>query len=423
MSAQSVLSREQLAKIRELLHLGKQVTYVAQRLNIPRPHIIEAGFGDGLRYDPKADVMTARPAALDHDPEPKPELSPLTGHVRTHKPRGQTPAHLLPPKPPVVVVHDEPAPQEQEQPMRVVHEEPSADVEPSVAELMQQHGTTTAEVRRWAHAHRVFCPSHGSIPRDVFMQWLAAPVLESGTDRPEEQDTPGPWKVGDRVSLMLLGERVTGTVVVIFAGSARRFGVRPDRLIAGTDLVVAVADELEALPASEESAAKSANNIPAAVVPPEVKVEVEVDGIVESIDALLERVRLTDDPQVRTAARAVWRAAAVLDEALRRAVARADVTAAKQRLDEATAAAEAARMEYLRLAALTGANDPAGHAALGALAAADVRAQLAEHGTDSAAVRAWARDHGVDCPPTGTVPRRVLQAWLDAHHPNERTAQ
>ncbi|MBU5946764.1 Lsr2 family protein [Streptomyces sp. PAM3C] len=41
--------------------------------------------------------------------------------------------------------------------------------------------------------------------------------------------------------------------------------------------------------------------------------------------------------------------------------------------------------------------------------------------TPAAEVRAWAAASGIDCPPAGPVPHRVLKAWHAAHRPAPHT--
>lgn len=50
----------------------------------------------------------------------------------------------------------------------------------------------------------------------------------------------------------------------------------------------------------------------------------------------------------------------------------------------------------------------------GPAAARAGRLELPEPVTEPAAVRAWAAEHGVDCPRVGTPPRRVYEAWQAA---------
>ena len=94
MSAAAVLDDTTLAKARDLLHSGKKVRYIATRLNVESAVIIEAGLGHGLRYDHASDTMTARPAALDVDPN-----SPTTTlELGRYRKTTQIPARLLPPR-------------------------------------------------------------------------------------------------------------------------------------------------------------------------------------------------------------------------------------------------------------------------------------------------------------------------------------
>lgn len=43
------------------------------------------------------------------------------------------------------------------------------------------------------------------------------------------------------------------------------------------------------------------------------------------------------------------------------------------------------------------------------------RERLREHGTSTRRVRTWARQRGIDVAPSGTLPARVIAAYLDAH--------
>ena len=96
MNAPSVIDDATLAKARDLLHRGKKVGYITTRLNVESAVIIEAGFGHGLRYDKASDTMTARPLALDIDPNAP---SAKTLELGQYRKATETPARLLPPRP------------------------------------------------------------------------------------------------------------------------------------------------------------------------------------------------------------------------------------------------------------------------------------------------------------------------------------
>lgn len=356
-----------LTKARDLLFLGKKVDYVTQHLNIARSHVIEAGFGAGLRYDAKADVMTARPAALDHDPEPVPTRSEQTGHVFAPRPKetAPTPAHLQPPKAAVCA-----------------GQRPDNGDEPAMKE-----------------------------PQTVDDDETTTPLSEPASpDEKPANNIPDPrWQVGDRVWIELLGERYDATVVAFDSKPLPRVVIELDNRLVGGRFIRVRADELQ--PIEQEDEPEPENPQPVAETGDEPQA-LEIG----SIDTLLARVRFTDDPGVHDAARAVWSALRALQDAFTRAAALADVTAAKERADALALQAAQAQAEYLRIRALV---DNTSSSRANAAAAA-VREVLAAHGVDNTAVRAWARNSDVDCPPTGTVPRRVLNAWLDANHPNER---
>lgn len=58
----------------------------------------------------------------------------------------------------------------------------------------------------------------------------------------------------------------------------------------------------------------------------------------------------------------------------------------------------------------------------GPAAARADRLHLDEPVKDAAAVRAWARQAGIDCPTFGRIPYRVLDAWHTATHPPIRSS-
>ena len=99
MSAPPAIDNTRLAKARELLHLGKKASYIADRLQISRNQVIEAGLGDLLRYDQHTDTMTARPGALDlPDGIDAKTITDAAEYAHPH----EIPARLQPPKPKTV---------------------------------------------------------------------------------------------------------------------------------------------------------------------------------------------------------------------------------------------------------------------------------------------------------------------------------
>ena len=49
-------------------------------------------------------------------------------------------------------------------------------------------------------------------------------------------------------------------------------------------------------------------------------------------------------------------------------------------------------------------------------AAREDRLHLPQPVSESMTIRVWAAAHGIDCPRTGSLPRRVVEAWQAAQH-------
>lgn len=120
---------------------------------------------------------------------------------------------------------------------------------------------------------------------------------------------------------------------------------------------------------------------------------------------------LIDEGKAHSSAR-VQRAATKAQVALEQLASLLDATRAEEKAKRAAEAEKAKRLE--RIAELEK-ELAAEKAALGRKrAAAATVARGDTTGPSAKEVRAWAAEHGVDCPPSGRVPARVVDAYLAA---------
>lgn len=109
--------------------------------------------------------------------------------------------------------------------------------------------------------------------------------------------------------------------------------------------------------------------------------------------------------RTRTLAERAEKALAVLAKELDTEIAR-NREAARRAAEEAKVRADVARLEA----------ELAAKKALLSKSRAAKGSAATRAGTDPKAVRAWARDAGVECPPVGRVPNRVVDAYLAAQN-------
>lgn len=178
MSAPPTIDTATLNKIRELLHLGKKVDYIANRLQIPRPHIIEAGFGDRLRYRAVDDTMTAAPAALDLADDA--DIKTITEAAEFPHPK-QIPARLLPPQPRTEPAANPSTPELKPQPEPGALTASDGNIQPQPRRIrndnavraaryqqrIHQLGVSVATIRAWARDQNMPVPAAGYLPGNI----------------------------------------------------------------------------------------------------------------------------------------------------------------------------------------------------------------------------------------------------------------